>query len=430
MSAYRALLANILIMRHDGQGAYNMLAALPADEPAVAVMRARAALLTSDPQALRVALDALDAQVGNSKPGVEIASLRLRLHAALDPSPKLLQDGKALLHRTPGDPDALRALGEIALALREPRDAVSAFAQLVAMTPDDAEAHHLLGRAKRMAVDTKGAEASLRRALELAPGYAAALVTLGSLLIDSGRYEDADAVYQELATRDVRDGRLGRAEALLGLGRIDDAQAQLSGLPEAQRDNPAARETGATVALARKKPAEALTLLRPLMDGETRRPAVLALYGDALYAAEQVNPAAGAYDAALEIDPEYPEALLGRGEVDLRAEKFAEAVEVLIKAKAALDNRLRGPELRVRMSTLLGRAYVQRAKRGDLELARDLLREAVKQKSATADTFFWLGEALGGRITPESAAAFKRYLELEPDGDYAARAKRALGPLL
>jgi tetratricopeptide (TPR) repeat protein len=428
--AYRGLLASILIERHDGQGAFSLLAALPADEPSLFGMRARAALQTGEPQALRAALDALEAQSASGRAGVEVSSLRLRLRAALEPSPRVLQEAKALLHRSPGDPEALRAMGESALALHEPQEAVSAFTQLVAMTPDDAEAHHLLGRARRMAVDAKGAEASLRRALELSPGYAAALVTLGGLLLDTGKYEQADAVYQELATRSVRDGRLGRAEALLGLSRIEDAQAQLVGLPDAQRDTPAARETGAKVALARHKPGEALTLLRPLLEGEARRASTLSLYGDALYAAGQVNPAAGAYDAALELDAGFPEALLGRGEVNLRAERFQEAIEVLEKAKAALESRLRAPELRARMLTLLGRGYVQREKKHDLEVARDMLREAVKLPKPPADAFFWLGEALGGRITPESAAAFKRYLELEPQGEYVARSKRALGPLL
>jgi thioredoxin-like negative regulator of GroEL len=428
--AYRVLLASILVERHDGEAAWNMLAVLPADEPALLVMRARAALQTGEPQALRAALAQLEAQAPNVKPGIERASLRIRLHAVIDPNPKLLQDAKALLRKTPGDPDALRALGESGLALRDAREAVTAFQQLVAMTPDDAEAHHLLARARRLAVDPKGAEASLRKALELSPGFVAAMVTLGGLLLDTGKYEEADAVYQALATHSVRDGRLGRAEALLGLGRVDDAQAQISGLPENQRDAAASRETAAKVALARHKPGEALTLLRPLLEGEVRRASALALYGDALYAAAQVNAAAGAFDSALAIDAEFPEALLGRGEVDIRAERFQEAVDVLEKAKTSLAARLRAPELRARMLTLLGHAYVLRAKKHDLETARDLLREAVKLPNPPAESFFWLGEALGGRITPESAAAFKRYMELEPQGDYVARAKRALGPLL
>jgi tetratricopeptide (TPR) repeat protein len=155
----------------------------------------------------------------------------------------------------------------------------------------------------------------------------------------------------------------------------------------------------------------------------------LVLYGDALYAAEQVNPAAGAYEAALAIDAELPEALLGRAEVHLRAERPGEALELLDRAKASLATRLRAPEARARMLTLFGHAYVQRAKRGDLEAARDALRQAIAL-SPPAEAYFWLGEAVAGKITPEAAAALKHYLELEPSGPYAARARRSLGPLL
>jgi tetratricopeptide (TPR) repeat protein len=428
--AYRGLLASILIERHDGDRALSFLAQLPTTEPALLVMRARAALQTGDPQAMRGALEAIEPQPGGGRADVGLAGLRLRLRAALEPSAKLLQDAKTLLHRAPGDPDALRAVGEAALALGEPRDATSALEQLVAVAPDDAEAHHLLGRARRMATDAKGAEASLRRALELAPGFPAVLATLGSLLLDTGRYAEADAIYQQLSSQDALQGRLGRAEALLGQGRVDDAQAQVAGVAEAARDSAAARQTGAKVALARHQPGEAITLLRPLVDGEGRRAPALALYGDALYAAQQVNPAAGAYDGALELDAALPEALLGRAVVHLRAERSQDAIALLEKAKTALETRLRAPELRARMLTLLGHAYVQRGRRSDLEVARDLLRQAVTLAGPPPEAFFWLGEALGGRITPESAAAFKRYLELEPEGDYVARARRALGPLL
>jgi tetratricopeptide (TPR) repeat protein len=153
------------------------------------------------------------------------------------------------------------------------------------------------------------------------------------------------------------------------------------------------------------------------------------LYGDALYAADQVNPAAGAYDAALAVDGDLPEALLGRAEVHLRAERAQEALELLEKAKTALQTRLRAPEMRARMLTLYGHAYVQRNKRGDLEAARDALRKAL-QMNPPSEAYFWLGEAVAGKITPEAAAALKHYLEIEPNGYYAARAKRSLGPML
>jgi predicted Zn-dependent protease len=429
-SAYRALLARILIERQDGEHALTLLAAGAPDDPALLVMRAQAALLSSSADAQRDGVKAIETYLAQNPNDVAASSLRIRLMAELEPSPKLLSDVKALLRRAPGDPSALRAQAEVGLALHTPDDAKSALEQLVAAAPEDPEAHQLLGRARRMAGDATGAEASFRRAVELQPGYPAALAALGSLLLDMGKYAEADRAYQAMCGQSALACRLGRAEALIALGKLDDAQAQLSGLSQAQQDSQAGRETAARLALARKKPGDAITLLRPLIDASgEKRTSTQVLYGDALYAADQVNPAAGAYDAALATDGELPEALLGRAEVHLRAERTQEALELLEKAKNALQSRLRAPEVRARMFTLYGHAYVQRNKRGDLEAARDALRKAL-QMNPPAEAYFWLGEAVAGKITPEAAAALKHYLEIEPNGYYAARAKRSLGPLL
>jgi tetratricopeptide (TPR) repeat protein len=216
----------------------------------------------------------------------------------------------------------------------------------------------------------------------------------------------------------------------MGLGKIEDAQVQLQGIPEDMRDGRAVRETGARLALARHKPGQALTLLRPLAEAEGVRPATLALYADALYAADQVNASAQAYESALEQDGTLPEALIGRARVHLRAERPGDALELLEDARDALKTRLRGPDVHARMLTFLGHAYIQREKRGDLDRARSVLLKALELPGAPVEAHFWLGEASGGRRTPEAAAAFKAYLDAEPNGHYADRAKRALGPML
>jgi tetratricopeptide (TPR) repeat protein len=428
--AYRVLLASILVERSEGVPALTLLAGLPKDQLVLDVMRAKASLSADDHEAQRAALTALQAGPKHDAASVEITALRLRLQAALDPGEHLLREARSLLHRAPGDPESLRAVGEVALALHEPAEALSALESLCKLLPRDADAQHLLGRARRMSIDAPGAEVALRRALELVPDHQGALGTLAALQLDVGRYAAADDLYQRIAMRDPLTGRVGRAEALIGLGRLADAQSQLSGLPENQRGIDIVREVGARVALAAHHPGEALTLLRPLVEGEDRRSTTFVVYGDALFAADQVDAAAGAYDAALGIDPELPEALLGRAEVQLRAQRFKEALEFLDRAKVAVPTRLRPPSVRVRMLTLYGHTYVDRAKHGDYAVARDLLREAVQDPSVPPDAHFWLGEALGGRKTAESAAALKRYLELQPEGPYAARAKKALGPLL
>ncbi|HKU44866.1 MAG TPA: tetratricopeptide repeat protein, partial [Polyangiales bacterium] len=296
--------------------------------------------------------------------------------------------------------------------------------------PDDPNAHYLLGRARRMAADAEGAEASFRKALTLSPGHSDTLIALGGLLLDQGKYEEADAVFQELASRggSALSGRLGRVEALLGMGRSSDAQVQLDGLPDAQRSNAGYRSAAARVALARGKTGDALGLLRPLLETQPDKPALQSLYGEALLAAEQLDGAAAAFDKALALDSSLPEALLGRAQVQLRAGKANDALPLLERARSALAERIRPPALRAQRLLLVGQAYTLRNKRGDADSAKAALRDATKLPGAPPEAFYFLGEALGGKTNPDARAAYQRYLELAPSGKYADRARRAAGP--
>jgi tetratricopeptide (TPR) repeat protein len=427
----RRLLARILIERNDGEHALQLLDKLPADDIEAQIMKAQAALLSSDEAALRAGLDGLtQVQASKHELATQVGALRVRLESKLAPGRAVVDRARALVRSAPGDPEALLALAEAGLAAHDPAIAANALKQRFAVSPDDPNAHYLLGRARRMAADAPGAEASFRRALELAPGHGDALMALAGLLLDQGKYAEADGVFQELATRggSAVQGRLGRVEALIALGRLDDAQVQLDAVPELQRNTAGYRLTAARAALARSKPGEALTLLRPLVDAQADKVQVMALYGDALYAAEQVDSAAGAYEAALAIDPELPEALLGRADIHLRANRVKDALPLLEKVKQTLSKRIRPPSVQARRLTILGHAYVMRHKRGDLETAREVLREAVKIPGAPADAHFWLGESLGGKVSPEARAAYQRYLELEPHGRNQDRARRAAGP--
>jgi len=429
VAAYRRLLAEVLIDRQDGGRALTILEQLSSDDPDVLAMRAQAALLLGTRDALSQVGVALDAYVtSNETASVRVKALRLRVRAQVDVTPAVLKDAEKLSKEAPGDPDALLALGEAALALREGAIADRALTALIKVAPETVRAYYLLGRVKRLNGDADAAEANLRKTLELAPSHTEALIALGSLLLDRAKYADADLLYQELATRSGEShyGRLGRVEALIGLGQLDDAQVQWEGVAERHRDSAAARQTGARLALARTKPGEALTLLQPLTQGEARQASVMALYGDALYAADQVDAAAGAYDAALELDEGLPEALIGRGEVEVRAEKPDEALEHLVGADAALKARIRPPELAARMWLLTGRAYLQRNKRGDMEAAREALTNATAIATVDSTAFFWLGESWAGKNTPEARAAYERYMELSPDGEFGARARKAL----
>ncbi len=428
----RALLAELQLDRGDAQEALRTLSSLSTDDPDVLRLSARAALVIGGP-ALEAADTAMDAYLAaRSAASVDMQALSLRMKSRrAGQASELLAAAERLSRSAPGDVHALTALAEIALDAREPSKALSALERLVAVAGDHASTHFLLGRARRMAGDADGAREALRRAIEIEPAFGEAKVALGYLLLDMGDYEGADALYTEMArgTRLASGGstalmsRLGRVEALLGLGRVADAKVQLEGVPQRDAETVDVRVTAARVALAENRPADALAQLRPVAEAEGASADLVALYGDALYAAGETEAASTQYTRALQTDSGSPEGLVGYAQILVRGEKFRDAEDILARAAEALRRRVRPPALRARMLVLRGRVHLAENDRSDAVTA---LRQASELPAAPVETWFYLGEALSGSNVPEARAAYGRYVELAPDGPLAERARRAM----
>jgi predicted Zn-dependent protease len=432
-ASLRRGLAEVQLALHDGAGALATLGTLPPDDLRGAVLAARAALLVGAPDALARTRQSLDALVAAHPADVEARALLVRLAVRLGDAGRL-EDATALAREAPLDSLVALALGEAALAVRDPATATQALERLVLVSSGDADVHFLLGRARRMGGLADGAEASFRRALALAPEHSDAAVALGGLLLDAGKFEEAEQLYAELAARTTLSGgtpvaafgRLGRVEALVGLGRVAAARTALDGLSQEERALPSTRLAAARLALVEGAAAGAVDALRALAeDAGTRSSEVVALYGDALFETGAVDLAAQQYDAALALDAGAPEALLGRARVALRAERAVDVQLYLDRLKAALLSRVRPPSLRARMLLVEGRlALLSR----DVEAARPLLREATTLPGAPAEAHFFLGEAIVGVDPAVTRAAYQRYLELAPAGEFAERARRVVGP--
>lgn len=431
---FRKLLADVLLARRDGVGALRTLQPLAADDPDVLRMSAHAALLVGTAEALEAASTALTGYMAtHADASVEVRALHVQARVGLGHAEEVLEDARRLAADAPGDPLAMRALGEAALEAGEMREAAEALERLVRAAPDDADGHWLLGRAQRATADGVAAERSFRRAIELSPEHTDAQVALGYLLLDLGDYAHADELFQDLARRGgvaggsalALTGRLGRVEALIGLGRVDDARVQLEGVRREDREMPRARVVSARLALAVGRPGEAVTAMRPIATAEGAGADVIALFADALYEAGEVDAATEQYERARDLDSTHPETLLGIAKALVRAEKGRDALPVLAAVHQALQRRLRPPVIHATMHLLRGRAYLLNGRR-DVGPARQALRDATAITGAPAEAFFWLGEALSGDNAPEARAAYQRYLELAPNGPYASRARRAV----
>jgi tetratricopeptide (TPR) repeat protein len=429
---YRDTLVNVLLRRGDGRAALEALAAAQDEGPALHVAHARAALLVGARDALESAKQALAAHraAPGGKDDADVAALLLRVDLRLGASPEsLLPAARALVQRAPGASAPLIALAEVAVQARQGPAALSALDRARALAPDEADVDYLAGRAQRLIGKFDVARENLKRAISIAPSHPEAREVLAGMLLDGGDYAGAYELFSGLE----RDGaglsaELGAAEAQLYNGELTAAEKRFERLEPDDKERPGAQVLLAQLRLAQGKASEAAKALEPLIrenDAETRTPDTLALYGDALFADERVDSAAGAYDAALELDPNHPEALVGRALSALRAEKTSQASELATKAEAAMITRLRPPRVHARL--LLAQAKIAMLGQ-DLELAKDKLSKAVLLSGVNPEAHFWLAEMLAKTKSGGAQAEYAKYLELDPSGYFAGRAKKALTP--
>jgi arylsulfatase A-like enzyme/tetratricopeptide (TPR) repeat protein len=103
------------------------------------------------------------------------------------------------------DPDALVALGNAYLFAGRPADAIRTFEHLAAIDPTNGLAHENIGITKLQARDYAGAEAALRKALDVDPNLAGAYTALGVVFAQTNRRPDAIEAWKRAVAVDPRE---------------------------------------------------------------------------------------------------------------------------------------------------------------------------------------------------------------------------------
>jgi tetratricopeptide (TPR) repeat protein len=140
----------------------------------------------------------------------------------------LIDDYKAALRLDPKCVEAMRNLGEKALAAHRTSEARAYFDDCLALAPDDPEARLGLGRCLAELGDDDAAIASLDRAARLAPRDSRPLVERARLAIRRGEADASLALADRAAALDPSDPEIHylRALALGRLGRESEATAE------------------------------------------------------------------------------------------------------------------------------------------------------------------------------------------------------------
>jgi tetratricopeptide (TPR) repeat protein len=283
-------------------------------------------------------------------------------------------------------PPALLASMQRIGALLQAGDWRSAHDQLqavLAQHPDYVEAMRLLAGARRALGDVDGAEALLRQAHALDPNWAPTLTTLGELLLERGRGEEAQALLQRAAQRMPQ-------AALLLARHYNDSQ----------------------------RPADALALLEPLCANGTVDAELAAQHIAALTALGRQHDAVAFYQRMVDAAPDHPLATHALATALDAAGRTAEAVTMAQRSLA------REPRHAAAYFTL-ARSLITL---GDFDRAEVTLRNGLRLQPRVADAHMHLARLVWMRSgdLAQSTELLDHALRSFADDDTLRAAKAAI----
>jgi len=163
------------------------------------------------------------------------------------------------------------------------KQARAAAERALALAPDLVEGHVAMGHVRASGdLDWKGADASFRRAIELAPGSAAGLFSASWLAKCFGRTEEAIALARRVVELDPLSARshYTLAQILTESGALDEAEAALTTAQRLLPDGPRHHAVHGRIRLYQSRYAEALTEFEhDRVDWERKTGVALALFG-------------------------------------------------------------------------------------------------------------------------------------------------------
>lgn len=148
------------------------------------------------------ALSALDQALARHIPPVERARAQLQLATLRNDSAARQQALAALAKADPGDVDSWAALGEVAGARHDYRQAIEAYQAALRLRPDDPNFLNQLGYAQSWSGDMEGALRTFRRYQSLRPNDANGFDSMADVLLIHGRLNEAVDLYLQADKKD------------------------------------------------------------------------------------------------------------------------------------------------------------------------------------------------------------------------------------
>ncbi|MCX8004987.1 MAG: PEP-CTERM system TPR-repeat protein PrsT [Burkholderiaceae bacterium] len=322
------------------------------------------------------------------------------------------------------DPNQIQA--DVALVMSHLRRGDAGKAQkaaraLIDKQPRNPVPHQLLGAVLLAQKDRAGARVSFERALEVAPNYLPAALSLAELDLADRKPEAARKRFEALAAREPKNELVPLAQAEFERRAGAAPKDVLALLQKAVAANPNAASARVALVdhhLRAKDPRSAVAAAQEAVAALPREPGVLEALARAHEAAGDANLAADALTRLAALQPGTADPLLKLAALQVRSGQPERAIESLRRAqKAAPENRQVDRDL---VALLLQQKRPEEA----LRQARDLQARAPKY----AGGYVLEGDVHAAqRRLAEAERAYREALKLDANGVIAAKLIAALG---
>jgi tetratricopeptide (TPR) repeat protein len=332
---------------------------------------------------------------------------------------------KALSHNS----ESFRAralLGRALMELGKPAEALKELEQVSREAPALLSVHSTLGRLYLTLGRDREARSELRRVIDAGKASVDDKLAFAEATVDLGFSDEGEAAIQAAADAGALAPKVARLKLLLSTWKGPQPALLAARTLERERRGPAARDAKLAIAAAHAW----------RRAGDLRKAGEdysAALLGDALHAnlglgkvqlaQNDLSGAETSYKAALAAWERGPfgvddqtEARVGLGRALVARRAFDEAVTTLTPS---LTNDATAPEPRY----WLARAY---SEKGQLDKARSEAERATQIDDKYADAFALYGDLVRQADPVKARKAYKRYLEIAPDGDKSKAVKTAL----
>ena len=260
----------------------------------------------------------------------------------------------------------------------------------VKLNPRDANAHALLGLALLNQREVEEGVAALRRALELNPKVRGLHGVLAAALFELGQFEAAAEYYRKaLGFQDDADLHQGLADALMRLGRQEEAEGPARRAAELDPGNSATLLSLAAVLHGQRRRPEAIAVLQQVLALEPDNVDVRYDLGDQLFRNKQYAEAADYFKEVISRVPEHAKALRYLGASQFHIGELEPAIATLERALALMPD---DAETMTDLGAVLQARGNLSAAKPLLERAHELAPENPNTLGALSHVYFGLGD--------------------------------------